>query len=116
MHPVLRRLRSFASTKRFRLVQAIVLLIAFATVSLALAPQNQIIKGMQIFRFDTFGDEQLWTDTLALHEVIETAVDPLTAFSVGLKVDVDALPQDLQDALASNQVDLTDPQTTLALI
>ena len=26
--------------------------------------------GQAIFRFDTFGDEQLWTDTLRMHEVI----------------------------------------------
>jgi mono/diheme cytochrome c family protein len=92
--------------------------VATGIVSLiAAAPGgNQVAKGKQIFRFDTFGDEQLWTDTLELHEVIESAVDPLTAFSVGLKVDVDALPADLQEALLNNEVDLTDPQTTLALL
>src|SRR5687768_7522929 len=47
--------------------------------------------GQEIFRFDTFGDEQLWTDQLRMHEVIETSLDPLTALSLGLKVDVDAL-------------------------
>ena len=26
--------------------------------------------GQTIFRFDTFGDEQLWTDVLRMHEVI----------------------------------------------
>jgi mono/diheme cytochrome c family protein len=36
--------------------------------------------------------------------------------SVGLKVDVDALPADLQTALANNQVDLTSPATTVALL
>src|ERR1051326_9555989 len=44
--------------------------------------------GRTIFRFDTFGDEQLWTDTLQMHKVIET-VSPRTALSVGLKVDSD---------------------------
>ena len=47
--------------------------------------------GQAIFRFDTFGDEQLWTDVLRMHEVIPT-VDPATALAVGLKVDVEALP------------------------
>ena len=42
------------------------------------------MDGKSIFRFDTFGDEQLWTDTLRMHEVIAT-VDPLTALSVGIK-------------------------------
>ena len=48
-------------------------------------------KGREIFRFDTFGDEQLWTTVLRMHEVIPT-VDPVTALGVGLKVDVEALP------------------------
>ena len=46
--------------------------------------------GQAIFRFDTFGDEQLWTDVLRMHEVIATVI-PATALAVGLKVDVDAL-------------------------
>src|SRR5215216_2800312 len=47
--------------------------------------------GQAIFRNDTFGDEQLWTDVLRMHEAIQT-VDPATALAVGLKVDVEALP------------------------
>ena len=77
---------------------------------------NGQASGEDIFRYDTFGDEQLWTDTLMMHEVIESSVDPLTAFSVGLKVDVDALPADLQQALVDGLVDLTDPATTVALL
>lgn len=34
--------------------------------------------GQAIFRFDTFGDEQLWTDVLRMHEVIPT-IDPAYA-------------------------------------
>ena len=33
--------------------------------------------GMAVFRYETFGDEQLWTDQLRMHEVIETAVSPI---------------------------------------
>ena len=47
--------------------------------------------GQAIFRYDTFGDEQLWTTVLRMHEPIAT-VDPATALAVGLKVDVEALP------------------------
>ncbi len=72
--------------------------------------------GKRIFRYDTFGNEQKWTDELRMHEVIEKSVDPLTALSVGLKVDVDAIPDEVLDAIAAGEVDLTDPQTTLALI
>ncbi|SFQ09322.1 hypothetical protein SAMN05216419_10609 [Nitrosomonas cryotolerans] len=73
-------------------------------------------EGKEIFRFDTFGDEKFWGDTLRLHESISQAVDPKTAFAVGLKVDVSALPRRLQRALERGEVDLTDPATTLTLI
>ena len=73
-------------------------------------------SGRQIFRFDTFGDEAQWTDTLRMHEVIETGVSPSTALSVGLKVDAEALPQALVDALKAGKVDLNSPATTVALI
>jgi hypothetical protein len=73
-------------------------------------------EGREIFRFDTFGDEQQWTDKLRMHEVIEEAIDPLTALQLGLKVDVDALPDEVIMAIMAGDVDLTDPATTLALI
>lgn len=80
--------------------------------------------GKQIFRFDTFGDEAFWGDTLKLHLAIEgtkfggvgPGVSPKTALAVGLKVDMDALPVDLVDQIKKGQVDLDDPATTLALI
>jgi hypothetical protein len=40
-------------------------------------------SGQAIFRCDTFGDQQLWTDVLRMHEVIATKVDPATALAVG---------------------------------
>jgi mono/diheme cytochrome c family protein len=67
--------------------------------------------GKAIFRFDTFGDEQLWTNTLRMHEVIATAVSPVAALGVGLKVDADALPADF---LTTH--DLNDPATTVELL
>ena len=73
-------------------------------------------QGKEIFRYDTFGDEQYWTDTLRMHEVIQAAVTPRAALSVGLKVDVEALPQAVQDALAAGQVDLDDPAVTVTLL
>lgn len=66
--------------------------------------------GQCIFRHDTFGDEQLWTDMLRLHEVVQT-LSPKAALSVGLKVDAEAVPPDV---LAS--ADLDAPATTVALI
>jgi Cytochrome c peroxidase len=71
--------------------------------------------GQAIFRFDTFGDEQLWTNVLRMHEPIAT-VDPATALAVGLKVDVDALPPAIIAALRAGQVDLTSPAVTTELL
>ena len=77
------------------------------------APRDK--DGQAIFRFDTFGDEQLWTDVLRMHEVIPT-VAPATALAVGLKVDVEALPAKVVAALQTGQVDLTDPAVTVELL
>lgn len=82
----------------------------------ASAQADLVAQGRQIFRFDTFGDETQWTDTLRLHEVIEQGVSPRTALSVGLKVDADAIPADLAAALRAGQVDLDSPATTVALL
>jgi mono/diheme cytochrome c family protein len=71
--------------------------------------------GQTIFRYDTFGDEQLWTNVLRMHEPIAT-VDPATALAVGLKVDVEALPRTIVAALRGGQVDLTDPAVTIELL
>ena len=78
--------------------------------------QAQIAQGQQVFRFDTFGDETQWTDTLRMHEVIRTAVDPVTALSVGLKVDAGALPAAVVAGIQNGTVDLKSPDTTVALL
>jgi mono/diheme cytochrome c family protein len=75
-----------------------------------------ISQGKDIFRFDTYGDETFWTDTLRMHEVIRTSVSPATALGVGLKVDVDALPAAIRTALQNHTIDLNDPATTVALL
>jgi hypothetical protein len=85
---------------------------------------NLIAEGKQIFRFDTFGDEDFWGGQLSLHEAIQgeqfggvgPGVSPKTALAVGLKVDVEALPKSLQNQLRKGQVDLDDPAVTLALL
>ncbi len=85
---------------------------------------HMVNDGKQTFRFDTFGDEAFWGDTLHLHQAIEGAklggvgpgVSPSTALAVGLKVDVEALPPALIAALKQGKVNLADPATTLALL
>jgi len=86
--------------------------------------QHTVDNGRRIFRYDTFGDEAFWGDTIKLHEAIEgssyggvgAGVSPKTALAVGLKVDVDALPDALIQSLKKGQVNLDDPGTTLALL
>ena len=81
-------------------------------------------RGRRIFRFDTFGDQAFWGGALQLDTAIEgerlggvgPGVSPKTALAVGLKVDVNALPRSLRQALAAGEVDLDDPATTLALL
>lgn len=86
--------------------------------------REMLSEGREIFRFDTFGDEAFWGDTLRLHDAIQGAVfggvgpgvSPATALAVGLKVDVEVLPKNLRRALSRGAVDLNDPATTLALL
>jgi hypothetical protein len=78
-------------------------------------PDARHREGKAIFRFETFGDEQLWTDVLRMHEVIP-AVDPTTALDVGLKVDVEALPAEVVEAIRDGDIDLTDPAVTIELL
>ncbi len=75
-----------------------------------------VAEGKTIFRFETFGDESFWTDTLRMHEVIQAAVDPTTALSVGLKVDADALPPAVVQGIQNGTISLKSPSTTVALL
>src|SRR5687767_10685911 len=86
--------------------------------------QQMMEQGRQIFRYETFGDEVFWSDKLKLHRAIAGAklggvgpgLSPKAALSLGLKVDMDALPADLVAKIKNGQVNLEDPATTLALI
>jgi len=73
-------------------------------------------EGKRTFRFETFGDETQWTDTLRMHEVIASAVDPTTALSVGLKVDAEALPAAVVKGIQDGSISLKSPATTVALL
>lgn len=82
-----------------------------ATPIATISSDAELAEGQRIFRFDTFGDEQLWTARLRMHEVIEKNVDPTTALAVGLKVDSEMLPPGILE-----KVDLKSPATTVALL
>lgn len=85
---------------------------------------RMLAEGRRVFRFETFGDEAYWGDTLKLHRAIAGAklggvgpgVSPKMALSVGLKVDVDAVPPPVAAALKAGQVDLDDPASTIVLL
>jgi hypothetical protein len=85
---------------------------------------QSIEKGREAFRFDTFGDEAFWGDTLNLDATIAGAANggigpgltPKQALGLGLKVDVEALPAALKDQLRAGTVNLDDPATTVALL
>jgi len=103
-----------------------------AAVVRALATDSTIVenaktlleKGRTIFRFETFGDEAWWTDTIQLHKAIAgdrhggigAGVSPATALAVGLKVDIDAIPRNIQQHIRLGKVDLGDPALTLTLL
>jgi mono/diheme cytochrome c family protein len=102
--------------KRFLALGATIYAVAFvAAITAQPGPPDKPTGGQQVFRFDTFGDEQLWTDTLQMHQAI-AQVSPATALSVGLKVDAQALPPAVVDALRAGQVDLNDPAVTIELL
>jgi hypothetical protein len=96
------------------------------------ASQNQannagamlVSQGKRAFRFDTFGDQAFWGGALHLNQTIAGAknggigpgLSPKTALALGLKVDVTALPQSVQQGILNGTVNLNDPATTLALL
>jgi hypothetical protein len=96
-----------------------------ATSDATLSNARQMIdEGRRTFRFDTFGSEAFWGQTLQLHQAlagdklggIGNGVSPTTALAVGLKVDSEALPASLVHQMKKGMVDLDDPATTLALL
>ena len=83
-----------------------------------------VTQGQQIFRFDTFGDQTFWGDTLRLHQAIAGAglggvgpgVSPRAALTAGLTVDVDALPGNVRQQLERGAINLDDPAATIVLL
>lgn len=81
-------------------------------------------EGKDIFRFDTFGDEDFWSGLLHLDKAIAgnghggygPGVSPKTALAVGLKVDAEALPASVVNGIQTGAVNLDDPANTLALL
>jgi cytochrome c5 len=90
--------------------------IAFALTAILAWGPNKKNDGRDIFRYDTFGDEKFWTDTARMHEVVQSSVSPSLALKVGLKVDADAIPPAVAQAIKAGQVDLNNSATTVTLL
>ena len=77
--------------------------------------KHLIEQGRQIFRFDTYGDEAFWTNQLHMQQSV-MRLSPQTALALGLKVDAEALPPSVIQAIQLGKVNLGDPAVTLQLI
>lgn len=87
-------------------------------------------SGMEVFRFETFGDEGFWTDAARLPQgIVAAKFTPVMALKAGLSVDSDALMAKFPAATVNAVVAelatdlspakapiLNDPATTVALI
>ena len=63
---------------------------------------SDLDDGKQVFRFETFGNEGYWTKVLELPQgMIKAGVTPAQALSLGLSVDIDAVPADMKATIAS---------------
>lgn len=86
--------------------------------------RSLVSEGKEIFRFDTFGDEDFWSGLLHIDKAILGAknggfgpgVSPNAALAVGLKVDADALPPEVIEGIKSGAIKLDDPASTIALL
>src|SRR5688572_19951406 len=92
--------------------------------SVTVSANKMLADGKQIFRYETFGDESYWTDVLQINKAITGAkhggigvgLSPKSALEVGLKVDMDAIPADVAEAIKAGKVNLDDPAVTLTLL
>ena len=90
----------------------------------SISEQRLFSQGRDVFRYDTFGDQGFWGDSLQLHKAIEGSklggvgpgLSPRNALAAGLKVDAAALPAAVVQAIKKGKVNLDSPKTTLALI
>jgi hypothetical protein len=80
--------------------------------------------GRRVFRFDTFGDEAFWGEKMQLHSAISgekrggvgPGLSAKQALALGLKVDAQALPGPIIQAIKAGHLDLDKPETTLELL
>ena len=87
--------------------------------------ETMLDEGRKTFRYETFGSEAFWGDTLQLQKAIagekngggQLSVSPTTALSAHWPQGrADALPDALKQQIKAGKVNLDDPATTIALL
>ena len=122
----------FLATAAFTLVSAISYRAVFAQTPAAPSyealtdanAQSMFAEGRKIFRYETFGDEVFWGQTLQLHQAVQGSkfggvgggLSPKAALAAGLKVDAAALPADLVAAIKAGSGRPRRSGDTLALL
>lgn len=89
-------------------------------------PLGDIIRGREVFRFETFGNEAFWFNAMRMQQgMSEAKVTPKQMLAVGLQIDMEAVDAVLRKALEAefktdlslqNAPLLNDPSTTETLI
>jgi hypothetical protein len=86
--------------------------------------EQMLEEGRNVYRYETFGSETFWGDKLRLHETIAgekqggigPGLTPKDALTLGLKVDMGAVPKTLIEVLKAASMSLEKPETTLVLL
>ncbi|HHJ35901.1 MAG TPA: c-type cytochrome [Gammaproteobacteria bacterium] len=94
--------------------------VAHRTLQARNATDPDVVRGRDLYFNDDWGSHEYWTNTFQLHEVLNN-VDPATAASLGVQIDLTKVPQFIVDVMlsddfAAKQAALTDPATTIALL
>lgn len=88
--------------------------------TLQVASGDGVARGEQVFLYETYENEDIWGGVLGLHELLN-GLNPATAVSVGVQVDLARVPQPIVDVLvgddlAAKDAALGDPAVTRALL
>ena len=78
-------------------------------------PEALVQEGRTFFRYSTLGSHTFFSRELKLHRAVNR-LTPLQALGLGLKVDAEALPPGVLQAVEDGQVDLDDPAVTQLLV
>jgi len=94
--------------------------VAHRTLQARNANDADVIRGRDLYFNDDWGSHEYWGGVFGLHEVLNN-VDPATAASLGVQIDLTKVPQFIVDVMlgddyALKQAALADPATTIALL